>query len=105
MDAVEWVKRAQELGAGELLVTSMDADGHQTGYDLDLIRTASDSVSIPLIASGGAGEPDHLYQAVQKGKADAVLAASIFHFGRYRVKDVKEYLKARGVPVRPVAGA
>ena len=101
INAVEWARRVVELGAGELLLTSMDADGHQTGYDRDLVRAISESVSVPVIASGGAGEPHHLYEAVQIGKADAVLAASIFHFGKYRVKDVKDYLAARGVPVRP----
>ena len=101
INAVEWARRVVELGAGELLLTSMDADGHQTGYDLDLVRAISESVSVPVIASGGAGEPHHLYEAVQIGKADAVLAASIFHFGKYRVKDVKDYLAARGVPIRP----
>ena len=102
MSAVEWARRAAELGAGELLLTSMDTDGQQTGYDLELLRTISESVSIPVIASGGAGEPHHLYEAVQIGKADAVLAATIFHFGSYSVKDVKDYLAARGVPVRPL---
>jgi cyclase len=100
--AVEWARRVVELGAGELLLTSMDADGHKTGYDLELVRAISDAVSVPVIASGGAGNPHHLYEAVEIGKADAVLAASIFHFGTYRVKDVKEYLAARGVPVRPM---
>lgn len=104
IDAVKWAMRVAELGAGELLLTSMDADGHQTGYDLELVRAISDSVSIPVIASGGAGEPRHLYEAVEIGKADAVLAASIFHFGSYRVKDVKDYLAARRVPVRPLPG-
>ena len=104
IDAVEWARRVAELGAGELLVTSMDTDGHRTGYDLELIRAISDTVSVPVIASGGAGEPHHLYEAVEKGKADAVLAASIFHFGSYRVKHVKDYLAAHGVPVRPLTG-
>ena len=104
IDALKWARRVAELGAGELLLTSMDADGHQTGYDLELVRAISDSVSIPVIASGGAGEPHHLYEAVKIGKADAVLAASIFHFGSYRVRDVKDYLAARGVPVRPLPG-
>jgi cyclase len=104
INAVKWASRVAELGAGELLLTSMDADGHQTGYDLELVRAISDSVSIPVIASGGAGEPHHLYEAVHIGKADAVLAASIFHFGSYRVRDVKDYLAARGVPVRPLPG-
>jgi cyclase len=102
MDAVEWARRVAQLGAGELLLTSMDADGHETGYDLELVRAVSEGVSIPVIASGGAGEPHHLYEAVHIGKADAVLAASIFHFGKYRVKDVKDYLSTHGVPVRPL---
>ena len=104
IDAVKWAVRVTELGAGELLVTSMDTDGHQTGYDLGMIRAISESVSIPVIASGGAGEPEHLRQAVESGKADAVLAASIFHFGKYSVKDVKDYLSAHGIPMRPTEG-
>ncbi|MCL0028740.1 imidazole glycerol phosphate synthase subunit HisF [Dehalococcoidia bacterium] len=102
IDAIKWATRMAELGAGELLVTSMDTDGHKTGYDLELIRTISDAVSVPVIASGGAGEPHHLYEAVEIGKADAVLAASIFHFGSYRVRHVKDYLTSQGVPVRPI---
>ena len=101
IDAVKWAGRVAELGAGELLVTSMDTDGHLTGYDLEILRAISESVSIPIIASGGAGEPEHLLQAVESGKADAVLAASIFHFGTYSVKDVKNYLSAHGIPMRP----
>ena len=102
IDALKWARRAAELGAGELLVTSMDTDGHQTGYDLDMIRSISDSVTIPVIASGGAGSPDHFLDALQYGKADAVLAASVFHFGTYRVKDIKDYLHKRQVPMRPI---
>ena len=101
LDAVKWAKRVAELGAGELLVTSMDTDGHQRGYDLELIRTVSDEVSIPLIASGGAGNLEHLYEAVETGKADAVLAASIFHYGKYRISEAKEFLAKRGIPMRP----
>lgn len=101
IDALKWANRAAELGAGELLVTSMDTDGHQTGYDLDMVRRISESVSIPVIASGGAGTPDHFLDALQQGKADAVLAASVFHFGTYRIKDIKDFLSARGVPMRP----
>lgn len=104
IDALKWAVRASELGAGELLVTSMDTDGHLTGYDLDLIEAISSSVPIPVIASGGAGSPDHLLQAVAAGRADAVLAASIFHFGTYSVREVKDYLSANGVPVRPLEG-
>jgi len=99
-DAVEWAKKAEELGAGEILLTSMDADGVKTGYDLELTRTISEAVSVPVIASGGAGKPEHLLNAFTKGKADAALAASIFHFGQYSIKEVKEYLKKNGVAVR-----
>ena len=101
LDAVEWARRCAELGAGELLVTGMDADGTQAGYDLELTRTIAEAVPVPVIASGGAGRPEHLYDAIVEGKADAVLAASIFHFGNYRIRAVKEYLAGRGVPVRP----
>ena len=101
LDAVEWAKRAAELGAGELLVTGMAADGTQAGYDLGLTRAISEAVTIPVIASGGAGNPQHMYEAIVEGKADAVLAAGIFHFGTYRIRQVKEYLAARDIPVRP----
>lgn len=101
IDAVKWARKAAELGAGELLVTSMDTDGQQTGYDLDLLRAISESVTIPLIASGGAGEPGHLYDALAQGKADAVLAASIFHYGTYPIPVVKDFLSDKGVPIRP----
>ncbi|MCH7624792.1 MAG: imidazole glycerol phosphate synthase subunit HisF [Chloroflexi bacterium] len=101
LDVLKWARRAAELGAGELLVTSMDTDGQLTGYDLELLREISDSVTIPIIASGGAGEPDHLLQAIEKGRADAVLAASIFHFGTHPIGEVKDYLRKHGVPVRP----
>ena len=101
LDAVKWAVRAVELGAGEILLTSMDADGHLAGYDLALTRAVSQAVTVPVIASGGAGELDHLYQAFTEGKADAVLAASIFHFGTYSIADAKQYLADRGVPVRP----
>src|SRR6266571_4535434 len=101
-DAIAWAREAVELGAGELLVTSMDEDGHQRGYDLALLRTISESVPVPVVASGGAGKPEHLYDAIVEGKADAVLAASIFHFGQYRIREVKEYLARRGLPMRPV---
>jgi cyclase len=104
-DAVEWAREAVERGAGELLVTSMDTDGHQQGYDLGLLRAISDAVTVPVIASGGAGKPEHLYDALTEGGADAVLAASIFHFGTYTVGSLKEYLAGRGVPMRPVAQA
>jgi cyclase len=99
-DAVKWAEKAQDMGAGEILLTSMDADGVKTGYDLELTRTISEAVSIPVIASGGAGKPEHLLDAFTKGKADAALAASIFHFGQYSVRDVKRYLSKNGVSVR-----
>ena len=101
MDAVKWAKRVADLGAGELLVTSMDADGQKTGYDLELIRAVSSAVPIPVIASGGAGSLAHLHEALEVGKADAVLAASIFHYGTFRVGEAKKYLASRGVPIRP----
>ncbi len=100
LDAVEWAKRVVKLGAGELLLTSMDADGHLDGYDLALTRVISDAVEVPVIASGGCGTPQHMVDAVVEGKADAVLAASIFHFGTYRVREVKEYMAERGLPMR-----
>ena len=101
IDAVEWAAFAVELGAGEVLLTSMDADGQLTGYDLELTKAISERVSVPVIASGGAGNLDHLYQAFDEGKADAVLAASIFHYGTYSIGQAKEYLDRRGIPVRP----
>ncbi len=100
MDVLEWAVRGVELGAGEILLTSMDADGTLAGYDCELTRTVSEAVSVPVIASGGAGSLEHLAEVFDKGKADAVLAASIFHFGTYTVPQAKEYLKAHGVPVR-----
>ena len=100
MDAVEWARECAERGAGELLVTSMDTDGHQKGYDIELLRAISEAVTIPVIASGGAGGPQHMAEALTTGKADAVLAASIFHFGTYSIREVKEYLAAAGIPVR-----
>ena len=100
IDAVEWAKKAVGLGAGEILLTSMDADGHRAGYDIELTRAISDAVSVPVIASGGAGTLEDLYQALVKGKADAVLAASIFHYGTYSIKETKEYLAKKGIPIR-----
>jgi len=100
VDAVEWAKKVEKLGAGEILLTSMDADGTKQGYDLELTRTIVESVNIPIIASGGAGNLRHIYEALTAGKADAALAASIFHYGTYTVYDVKKYLKQRGVEVR-----
>ena len=103
LDAVKWAQHVVELGAGEILLTSMDADGQLAGYDLDLTRAVSEGVAVPVIASGGAGDLDHLYQAFSDGKADAVLAASIFHFGTYSIAQAKEYLSQRGIPMRPMA--
>jgi len=100
LDAVAWAKRVVKLGAGELLVTSMDTDGTQEGYDIELLRAIGEAVSVPVIASGGAGNPEHMYEAIVEGRADAVLAASIFHFGTYRIRDIKSYLAERGLPVR-----
>lgn len=100
-DTIEWATEVHDRGAGEILLTSMDADGTKDGYDLELCAAVSDAVGIPVIASGGAGTIDHLVDALDRGRADAVLAASIFHFGDYTVSDVKEYLAAKGVPVRP----
>ena len=100
LDAVEWIARAEKLGAGEILLTSMDRDGTKDGYDIELTRTISDSVRIPVIASGGAGKPEHFYEALTAGGASAVLAASLFHFGEYKIADVKKYLRERGVLVR-----
>lgn len=100
LDAIEWAKRGVELGAGELVINSMDADGQQTGYDLELLRAISLGVDVPVIASGGAGSPEDMYQGLVAGKADAVLAASIFHFGTYRIQEVKNYLVERNIPMR-----
>jgi len=100
LDGLEYAKRAEELGAGELLVTSMDGDGTKAGYDIEVLRRISESVSIPVIASGGAGNVDHMYEALTVGKCDAVLAASIFHFRELTIAQVKQDLAARGVPVR-----
>jgi len=100
LDALEWTARAEDLGAGEILLTSMDRDGTKNGYDIELTRAISDSVRIPVIASGGAGKLEHFYEALSLGGASAVLAASLFHFGRYKIADVKNYLRERGVVVR-----
>ena len=99
-DALEWARQVQDLGAGEILLTSMDCDGVKGGYDLDLTRAVSEAVSIPVIASGGAGGLSHFYDAFTAGKADAVLAASLFHFGEITIPQLKEYLSGQGVPVR-----
>lgn len=100
LDAVAWARRAARLGAGEILLTSMDADGTQDGYDLALTRAVSEAVPVPVIASGGAGNLKHLVDVLQKGRADAVLAASIFHYRKYTIGQAKRYLKRRGIPVR-----
>ena len=105
IDAVKWARRVVGLGAGEILLTSMDADGQLSGYDLNLTRAISQAVEVPVIASGGAGELAHLYDAFTIGEADAVLAASIFHFGTYSIAQAKDYLAGRGIPVRPIAQA
>jgi len=100
IDAVQWAKKVEELGAGEILLTSMDRDGTKDGYDIPITRKISEEVSIPVIASGGAGSPEHFLEGFTEGKADACLAASIFHFGEYSIREVKEYLRAHGVRVR-----
>ena len=100
LDCLEWIKKAVGLGAGEILLTSMDADGTKDGYDIELTRAVSESVNVPVIASGGAGELEHFYKVLTDGKADAVLAASVFHYGKYKIREVKDFLKNRGVEVR-----
>jgi len=100
IDAVEWAMKANALGAGEILLTSMDCDGTKNGYDIELTRTISENVSIPVIASGGAGRLEHFYDAFAEGKADAALAASLFHFKELEIRKVKEYLKEQGISVR-----
>ncbi len=100
LQAVEWAREVERRGAGEIVLTSMDADGTKDGYDLEITRAVSEAVGIPVVASGGAGCPDHLADAILLGKADAALAASIFHFGEYTIRQTKEIMRARGVPVR-----
>lgn len=100
LDALAWAKRGEELGAGELVVNSIDADGTNEGYDLELTRRIADSVSIPVIASGGGGKPEHLFDVLTKGGADAALVASILHYRKYSIIEIKEYLKSRGIKVR-----
>jgi cyclase len=99
-EAVAWAQEVEALGAGEIVLTSMDADGTKNGYDLEITRAVSEAVGIPVVASGGAGSPEHLADAILLGKADAALAASIFHFGEYTIRETKERMKARGIPVR-----
>ena len=100
IDALDFAKKMEDCGAGELLVTSMDRDGTQVGYDIDLMSKISTTVNIPIIASGGVGNLDHLVDGIEKGKASAVLAASIFHYGKHSIKEAKEYLDSKGIPVR-----
>ena len=100
LDVIEWVKRGEQLGAGEILLTSMDADGTKDGYDVALTRAVAEAVGIPVIASGGAGKLEHFYDVLAEGKADAVLAASVFHYGQFSISEVKKYLRERGVEVR-----
>jgi imidazole glycerol-phosphate synthase subunit HisF len=100
LEAVSWARRVEELGAGEIVLTSMDCDGTKDGYDLEITRAVSEAVSIPVVASGGAGKPEHLADAIALGKADAALAASIFHFGEFTIRQTKEVMAARGIPVR-----
>jgi cyclase len=102
MDALDWARRGVELGAGELVVNSIDADGTHTGYELRLTRTIADAVSVPVVASGGAGNPEHMFQVLSSGHAEAALAAGIFHFGEFTVADAKRYLAERGIAVRMV---
>ena len=105
LDAIEWAKEGERLGAGEILLTSMDKDGTKAGYDLDLTRAVAEAVSIPVIASGGAGTKEHFLEAFEKGKADAALAASVFHFGEIPVPELKRYLLEKGLPIRPAEEA
>lgn len=107
LEAVEWAQKVEELGAGEIVLTCMDADGTKDGYDLEITRAVADAVRVPVVASGGAGSPHHLYEAVTQGAASAALAASIFHYGEYTIEETKKYLAERDVPVRfnPVISA
>ena len=100
IDAVEWAMKADKMGAGEILLTSMDCDGTKNGYDIELTRTIAENVSVPVIASGGAGNMEHFYDALTLGKADAVLAASLFHYKEMEIMDLKDYLADRGISVR-----
>ncbi|MBR2141957.1 imidazole glycerol phosphate synthase subunit HisF [Anaerovibrio sp.] len=100
IDVIDWVKRGTELGAGEILLTSMDADGTKDGYDIPLTKAVAEAVEVPVIASGGAGRMEHFYDVLTLGKADAVLAASVFHYGQFSIRQVKDYLKSRGIEMR-----
>jgi cyclase len=100
LEAVSWARRVEQLGAGEIVLTSMDCDGTKDGYDLEITRAVSEAVTIPVVASGGAGRPEHLADAILLGKASAALAASIFHFGEYTIRQTKQIMAARGIPVR-----
>jgi cyclase len=102
LDAIEWAQQATELGAGEIVANSIDCDGTQDGYDLELLQALSETVTVPVVASGGAGSPEHMYEALAQGKADAALAASIFHYGTYPIPQVKDTLRKMGMPVRPI---
>jgi cyclase len=102
LDATEWAMRAVELGAGEIVVNSMDRDGTRQGYDLELLKSLSETVTVPVVASGGAGTPEHMYEALTTGKADAALAAGIFHYRVHTIGEAKEYLREKGLPVRPI---
>jgi len=102
LDAIKWAEKVVELGAGEILLTSIDADGTQAGYDIELTRAICEKVNVPVIASGGAGKLEHIYEVLTRGKADAALIASILHYGKYSIREIKEYLITKGVPVRPV---
>ena len=100
IDAVEWAMKADRLGAGEILLTSMDCDGTKAGYDIELTKMVAENVSIPVIASGGAGTKEHFYEALEEGKAEAVLAASLFHYKELEIRELKEYLRSKGISVR-----
>ena len=100
LEPVAWARKVEELGAGEIVLTSMDCDGTKDGYDLEITRAVSEAVTIPVVASGGAGKPEHLADAIELGKADAALAATIFHFGEYTIRETKQIMAARGIPVR-----
>ena len=100
LEAVSWARQVEDLGAGEIVLTCMDCDGTKDGYDLEITAAVSDAVSIPVVASGGAGHPNHLGDAIEFGRADAALAASIFHFGEFTIAETKEAMAARGIPVR-----